>query len=774
MVRRCLGSFWEANEASAAVSPGEASGGAGMGGQCARLVGVVAVEAWALLAEVLGPHAEAQAALLALRHPRSAGMGLCSRRFVVCAAVAPETPQWLPEGWAGMTGAARHRWAAENCRGVAFRLTRPGEWPRRPEELGAVDGFAALVEAVGGAVSAEHRGRLCSIPLWERVGRAVVGGAWPVLVVPVLRRCAEGRPEAEVFVPPRLVRRAYLAWVAEHGVGRRLASVTSSAVVEGDGRSSRTGCVVRFRPDHVVQALRCTRHLRSQGNRAFLADTLAFALGPQSVASAAQRWLEAHGVQLPSPTCLLRARPRLDVAVMLLRRQWYTANEAVFRFVAFDASPQQSGLEVFAAEERVLRQCDVAGDRASVAASTVTRRRLPLVALGQGRASRADKTMAHIHQTFLDYGEDEATFARAFRDVRQCLSDMGAEFGIGSAGDVRAEYLQGQCGASGAGAVREHLFPAALEVPGSQHITDVCLRQTLCALDWWPRWQAQAKAVCQFLASANHREKLRELLLAGQCAQCDSDAADASLRQSCERFAAWRWGTVRAATRGLLRMEAAVRAVCGPMQSFQALGVKEDSAAVVLLEVAKEERFWWEARAVRWLTEEFSSFSGWLRGCPCHEGGGGGDGLRPVPCQWKGCRAPEMSARVAWLVEGLDRRRRSLVAGQFGPVCVSLLGLALSRALSLVRDKFAWTEEVPYLVWQVAGAVAACRAGQGAGPWGDDVSGKICFPALECFSSTSLAVMNPFILTWLSGFPIVLCSAWSSVLKIHVLIISCP
>ncbi|MCP4241226.1 MAG: hypothetical protein GY772_11750, partial [bacterium] len=557
LVRRCLGSAGAASGASGEASAGGASGGGSGGEGRGRLVGFAVVEAWALLAEVAGPHSEAQAAVLALRHRRAGVMGLCGRRVVVCAALAPGPPLWLPEGWGSMTGEARQRWAAESCGGAAFRVMRPGQWPRTAEEPGRVDGFPALAEALGGAVAVQQRGRLHSIGLWEPVAIAVVGGSWPVLLSPVLRRCAEARPEAQVFGPPRELRRAYLARVAAHGVVRRLASAAASGAEEGGVWMPRRGCVLRYCPEHVVRALRCTRHLRSQGDRAFLADTLAFALGPRSVASAAERWLRAQGVELPSRDCLLRARPRLDVAAMVLRRQAYVASGPVFRYVAFDASPQQSGLEVFGAEERVVRQCDVAGEWASVPASAVMRRRLPLVALGQGRASRADKTMAHIHQTFLDYGEDVAAFARAFRDVRQCLSDMGAEFGIGSAADVRAEYLRGQCAASGPGGVREHLFPAALEVPGSQHITDVCLRQTLCALDWWPRWQAQAKAVCQFLASANHREKLRQLVIMGQCDQCDHTAAEASLKQSCERFAAWRWGTVRAATKGLLRMEVA-------------------------------------------------------------------------------------------------------------------------------------------------------------------------------------------------------------------------
>ncbi|MCP4243892.1 MAG: hypothetical protein GY772_25345, partial [bacterium] len=58
---------------------------------------------------------------------------------------------------------------------------------------------------------------------------------------------------------------------------------------------------------------------------------------------------------------------------MGLWRQWYVAHGPVFRYVAFDASPQRSGLEIFGAVERVVRRCDVRGDVASVEGSAVVR-----------------------------------------------------------------------------------------------------------------------------------------------------------------------------------------------------------------------------------------------------------------------------------------------------------------------------------------------------------------------------------------------------------------
>ncbi len=668
----------------------------------ASLLGFATVEAWSLLVGATeDARAQAQAELLAIRHRRSVGMGFCRHKFGQCAAVVGGSAPALPAHWAALTANAFFRWARDSCGGAAFRCVEVGVGGAPPKALGSVTGFAALHDMFRARLPRGQRGQCHAWRVWSPLGLCIVHGQCPVQLSAVLQR-ADQRAWRPPVHPPRAVRRAYLAWVKEHGLAVRPASAASAASAQGEPPiRSRHGCIVKYRPDHLVQALRCTRHLRSQGNRAFVGDVLGFVFGAGHVASALRQYLEAESVDVPPRTTLLRARPRLDVAAMGLWRQWYLDNGPVFRYVAFDASPQRSGLEVFGAAERVGCRSAVDGEAARVRGSAVVQRRLPLVSLGQGRASRADKAQAHMHQTFLDYGQSEFAFAASFRDVRQCLSDMGAEFGVGRVADIRAAYLSGDVGVSDREA-EGFLFPYALEVPGSQHINDLCLRSTLLVLPFWPRWQEQAKGVCQSLASVNLREKLRDLLRSGQCGQCDVAAADASLERTCERFANWRWGTVRAACKGMLRMEAAVRAVCGPMTDYRLLGVGSGSSAELLLDVARNDAFWWETRSVLWLTKHFANFAGWVRGCQCHE-----EDLRSgreVTCQWKGCRAKDLSARVSAVASALDEDRRALEAGQFGPVDVSVLARSVSHGLSTFRNKFAWVNEVPYLVWQVAPA----------------------------------------------------------------------
>ena len=115
---------------------------------------------------------------------------------------------------------------------------------------------------------------------------------------------------------------------------------------------------------------------------------------------------------LPSRATLQRGRVRFDVAAMLWRRfQWACERRVVFRYLAYDASPQ-GGVEVFATVERVVTL------PALGAPVEVHERRLPLVTLGHGRTTLSDKVQAHIHQTWLEYGPGLDTIQRANSVVR--------------------------------------------------------------------------------------------------------------------------------------------------------------------------------------------------------------------------------------------------------------------------------------------------------------------------------------------------------------------
>ena len=175
-----------------------------------------------------------------------------------------------------------------------------------------------------------------------------------------------------------------------------------------------------------------------------------------------------------------------------------------YRDFCFDASPQRSGREIFAACERVVRCSDVDGRAlADIDPSRFTNRRLPICGLGQGRTTPPDKVSCLVHQIWLDYGPSASDVRKACRSVRQCLSDMGAEFGVCDYPDVVDEVLAGIAAGCPAAAVPcksgSSLLPLALERTGTLPIIDGVLQRLACGFQWWPLWNSRAKLIMQFM-----------------------------------------------------------------------------------------------------------------------------------------------------------------------------------------------------------------------------------------------------------------------------------
>ncbi|MFM7989293.1 MAG: hypothetical protein ACKPKO_59265, partial [Candidatus Fonsibacter sp.] len=151
---------------------------------------------------------------------------------------------------------------------------------------------------------------------------------------------------------------------------------------------------------------------------------------------------------------------RLDVAATFCRR-WLLSRERnqVFRYLAYDALPQ-GGVEVLAPVERVLTLTHAGHP------PLVQERRLPWVTLGHGRTTLFDKLQSHFHQVWLEYGPGVESVERASSAVRQCLSDMGTEFGLADAADVTHICMR-----TGDGKVRGAVVP--LGIAGAGHAAHI-------------------------------------------------------------------------------------------------------------------------------------------------------------------------------------------------------------------------------------------------------------------------------------------------------------
>lgn len=562
-----------------------------------------------------------------------------------------------------------------------------------------VQGTAELSALWSNSVNPKHRGQCFAWPMWTPLARALTAGQWGVDVTAVLPRATL----PQVAFPLSLSRRQraeFVQWSMTNQVS--CMPVQSEPDVQVNYLAGG-GCVRRFDVAHIVGAIGAmstARFVDPSVSRLHLKYMF------PNKWQIMQRVLDNSGFIHPSRNAVERGRFRLDCASMLLWREWYATHGPLFRYVAFDASPQQPGIEVFCTVERVFKRSNVMGIPASaIPFSAVIQRRLPLATLGQGRAGLPDKVQSHVHQTWLDYGHSPEALRNAFEDVRQCLSDMGTEWGIGGYADIVDVYLRRRGftvpAAGFAATAPSHLFPRALEVPGPQHIIDGIIKDSLAQIPWWPAWVKSSKVIAQFLHSCAHRDKLAEVLrMRCTLEQEELSSAVNSLRTGIDKFAHWRWKTLDAVTRGLIDKEVAVRLSCGALAGPESLGLRDGAVASAVMQAATTDAMWEQTKAIKHIIGPLMALAAWIRGCACHEHLCKAN--ISVSCVWKGCRAWEFASKLHSVREDIAALREMLTPGQFGQsVLTADVQEAMTRTLAGVVSKLQWVHQAPYLVWQV-------------------------------------------------------------------------
>ena len=496
------------------------------------------------------------------------------------------------------------------------------------------------------------------------------------------------------------------------GVLRAMESSGQAAIVpqcpraEGQGEevavwASRKGAVRRYHPEHLIASLRVSRDVASGRNTKRCMKASLQWFYPKSW----KRLLRPGGTErreddAVSHWTLSRGVVRLDAACMLWNREQWRVTGPVVRYLSFDASPQH-GQEIFASVERLVSRADLRGVGPG-GLPEVRCRGMPLCVLGTGRQGLAEKTQAHLHQTWLEYGPKMADVRRACAAVVTVLTDLGVEAGVVDALDVVEESLVLGCPASAeapvenAGGGVRYLFPRAFGVPGPQHAIDGTLHEAIQAQPWWTGFQVRLKAVAQYVRVVAHRRRLRALLTAAEEA-----AFGDLLAAGCDRFAVWRWQTLHLVTRRLLKMQPAVRAAVTRAEP----GVQYTSRGGELgafMAAAGDDVFWERMSWLYQVVEVLHRLSSWIKGCHCHEAerklG------KSVVCQWAGCRAQGLAARVRETMGELRALRERLMSEveEWGDAVVN-------RVMHTLQLKMAWLEHGPALVWQVCTPAAALR-----------------------------------------------------------------
>lgn len=355
-----------------------------------------------------------------------------------------------------------------------------------------------------------------------------------------------------------------------------------------------------------------------------------------------------------------------------------------------------AGLEAMATVEVVVRCADVVGvPLESITPECLHSRVLPLATLGYGRASVVDKTATVVHQLFLDYGHSQHALQTACREVRQCMSDMGTEYGIRNAMNMVGELF---AEAPLTGSADSFLFPFAMQVPGVLHTVDLCLRTVSERQCWFPSWLDALKAVVQCVRPLRRREAIAHRIAQERWPEAPACTA-ALLTSGIRSFAKWRWTTLRDALADLSPLEWLLRSFFDRVPHAHAmLGTQDGVTARTATAAIGSASFWGYCTATFQVCTVLHCFTGSVKGCHCHA-----EELkmgRPVHCVWKGRCGPRFASMVADLVASLTALGDALRPFQFAAVDTDAVRRFASQLAGAIASKFHWANELPYAVWK--------------------------------------------------------------------------
>ena len=311
-----------------------------------------------------------------------------------------------------------------------------------------------------------------------------------------------------------------------------------------------------------------------------------------------------------SSELLRQARIRVDIVAMLVFRRWFAslrkspdAGRVVIHLYC-DASPQWRGLEMFASSFELSF-----GD-------TVLRRLFPLVSLDRRRLDALGKTLTLMWQIYLIAGPSADLLKYFCSRVASITTDMGVEHKIANMPGLWGEFwllFEPRKQLRDGEGDDDWLFPNCLHCPGWNHTFDLVLRTGLCSLVFFPSFLEKFKAVIAFLRLESNVSVLCQHLNQRGVAGVAEMLRAARL----PKLAAWRWGTLHEACKGLDRF------VVTLSQHFDAawFTATRQAAQLGLVTRALSSEDWLEQfRFVTWFCQWIGELMIWGRGCDCHEG----------------------------------------------------------------------------------------------------------------------------------------------------------
>ena len=172
-----------------------------------------------------------------------------------------------------------------------------------------------------------------------------------------------------------------------------------------------------------------------------------------------------------------------------------------------------------------------------------------------------------------------------------------------------------------------------------------------------------------------------------------------SITKGVTAFADWRWETLSQVAQDLLR----VQSVMTDEKLVHNLGGAKFRAVLRSLST------WKTAAFIQTAFKPIFEFSGWIRGCSCHEarrleGASNRHSMAeafrgsvlPESCPRSGLRAGKSSLRVTECLSELEKARDNVDVRENTLISVSSAQLMLSTSIALIKSKFSCVDDLPY------------------------------------------------------------------------------
>eukprot|EP00971_Amphidinium_carterae_P349631 6491117-Amphidinium_carterae.2 len=393
---------------------------------------------------------------------------------------------------------------------------------------------------------------------WRPVAALMVRLAWFGDAVAIQQRntgrfAVRLRTEA----PPTKLLRQYLDWkalppkaeefplVAMEALRTQKELVVPAVVLSNASQPVATkGPIKQWPARHLLNAVLATENDKQLGEfSTSLKRKLEFMFDEAQGAELWQRLTE-NGLSVPDRGSIARGRIQLDLACTAHERDRNRARRLTWRQLNFDSSPK-GGMEILGIKECIMEEGD---------ASQPLHQLWPLVSLGFGFASTADKIAALVHAIQLQTGPSLLEMKHLLESVYVILTDGGVELNVVNAPDCAEAILNGNAedyDPSSAG----YLFPHALQVLDMNHLWDWVLKTSCERLSFYSDFEVMSKSLCKMLNTRSYVDALAENLQADGL--IDGSAADdiKTLRAFTANFAKWRFGTLHSVCKHLLRVQ---------------------------------------------------------------------------------------------------------------------------------------------------------------------------------------------------------------------------